>query len=58
MRRALLAGLFALVMGACAETQRCPDAEVFDENGRCGPIPDAGGDAGPDVIDAGTSDGG
>lgn len=45
--RAVLLVLLVMVATACAETQRCPDAEVFDENGRCGPIPDAGGDAGP-----------
>lgn len=46
---AILALLGCLAAG-CAETQRCPDAEVFDEGGRCRPIPDAGD---PDAGDGG-----
>ncbi len=50
MRR--LAGVLvvALLVAGCAETVRCPDGEVFDEDGECVPIPDAGPeDAGSDA---------
>lgn len=40
----------ALALGGCPETVRCPDGQVFDDDGACVPIPDAGpeGDAGSD----------
>ncbi|MGE0785859.1 MAG: hypothetical protein AB7S26_09240 [Sandaracinaceae bacterium] len=46
----LLSALWLL--GACAETERCPDASVFDDAGRCVAIPDAG------PADASSPDGG
>jgi len=48
MRRALWVALLAAALAAgCAETVRCPDGQVFDDDGECAPIPDAGpGDAG------------
>jgi len=50
MRRALYAALLAACLAAgCAETVRCPDGRVFDDDGECVAIPDAGPpDAGPD----------
>lgn len=44
MRAWLYAVLAAAVLAGagCAETERCPDASVFDDDGRCVPIPDAG----------------
>lgn len=49
MRWMMLATALAwTTLTACAETVRCPDGEIFDENGACVPIPDGGpGDAGP-----------
>ncbi|MGF1466160.1 MAG: hypothetical protein ACFCGT_08495 [Sandaracinaceae bacterium] len=52
MARALLilTLMWLLVAGvACRETVRCPPGEIFDEHGRCIPIP---------VLDAGSRDGG
>ena len=48
MRRWLFV-IAVLLASACAETERCPDGEVFDRDGRCVPIEDR--DAG--VPDAG-----
>ena len=44
MRRATILCLLLMTLGlySCAETVRCPEGEVFDETGRCIPIPDAG----------------
>ncbi|MFK7990920.1 MAG: hypothetical protein AB8I08_33175 [Sandaracinaceae bacterium] len=52
MARRFVLGLIlwsAALLGGCPETVRCDDGEVFDEDGECGPIPDAGDsrDAGP-----------
>ena len=41
MRAALLAGLIGALSSGCPETRRCPDAQVFDEEGRCVGVPDA-----------------
>ncbi|MCB9591278.1 MAG: hypothetical protein H6719_00990 [Sandaracinaceae bacterium] len=50
MRRwALVFAVFGALSGGCAETVRCDDGEVFDDGGECGPIPDAGVDAGNDA---------
>ena len=46
MRAALGVTLaLVLLLSACAETQRCPDGQIFDDAGRCVPIPDAGPEA-------------
>lgn len=34
--------LLALLLTGCAETVRCPDGQVFDDDGACVDIPDAG----------------
>jgi hypothetical protein len=44
---ALMIPLVIALASACAETERCPDGEVFDREGRCVPIP---------ARDAGTTD--
>jgi hypothetical protein len=44
MRRILVV-FWILASVSCAETVRCPDGEVFDEDGDCVPIPDAAGEA-------------
>lgn len=40
--RALLVVFVALLAMACAETARCPMGQIFDSNGQCVDIPDAG----------------
>ena len=36
--------LAAVLLAGCAETVRCADGEIFDDDGSCVPIPDAGPD--------------
>jgi hypothetical protein len=50
MRRWALALLLAVATTGCAETVRCPEDQVFDEDGECVPAPDGGlgADAGDD----------
>lgn len=43
----------ATLLSGCPETVRCDDGEVFDSDGECGPVPDAGA-----ARDAGANDGG
>lgn len=45
MRTMRLVLLLAFLSG-CAETVRCPDGEVFDDDGDCEPITDRPTDAG------------
>jgi hypothetical protein len=41
--RVVLAALLVAMLGAgCAETVRCPDGQIFADDGTCVPIPDAG----------------
>jgi hypothetical protein len=48
MRRWWVA-IVLLLAGACAETERCPDGQVFDRDGSCIPIEDVPADAGTDA---------
>lgn len=55
MRWRLISVLFvASLLGGCPETVRCDEGEVFNEEGECGPIPDAGQSDAGGVADAGT----
>lgn len=38
----LAAATSFVLLSGCAETVRCPDGQVFGDNGDCAPIPDAG----------------
>ena len=49
MRRLLFAMM--LILAGCAETVRCPDGQVFGDDGRCEPIDDR--DGGPGNGDGG-----
>lgn len=40
--KALSTVLLLVVLTGCAETVRCPDGHVFDDDGDCIPITDAG----------------
>ena len=47
-----------MVSVGCAETVRCPDGEIFDDDAECTPVPDAGSDAGSEDDAATPVDGG
>jgi hypothetical protein len=42
LRLTLAFALAALAALGCAETERCPDGHIFDDDGTCIPIPDGG----------------
>lgn len=42
MRLALVLLAFVALLAGCAETVRCPDGQIFDDDGACVPIPDGG----------------
>lgn len=53
----ILVGVLALA--GCSETVRCPDGQIFDEDGACVDIPDGGTRSDASSSDAGSAgDGG